>query len=63
MVYAWFHAGTSQVEVDIRFFLLLFTTSAAVATVMEPVSYKKNLSKFCLFADRLFHDATILGWD
>ena len=50
MVYAWFHAGTSQVEVDIRFFLLLFTTSAAVATVMEPVSYKKNLSKFCLFA-------------
>jgi len=45
LVLAWFHDATKETIVDIRFFLLLFTTSVFVSRIVAPLTNRKSMEK------------------
>lgn len=49
IVYQWFNSGTCRSYVDIRYFILLYTTSVCVGSVAAPFSNKKHLTKFVMY--------------
>lgn len=48
LVLAWFQNATGRTYVDIRFFLLLFSTSMFISYIAAPFTNRKGLKKICV---------------